>query len=185
MHPDVPDGGEGSGIEYDHRAPRPAKQTAASAYERLQTEDNRIMARPTPRFVPGRCRMPATKNQRPMSSMKNKVQLVGHVGQDPELKQVGSGQQLLRLSVATNERFRSGDGDWKDDTQWHPVVAWGKQAERLASQVKKGSGLMIEGRLVHRSYETKEGEKRYATEVVLTEYFLLASKPVTVEEGAA
>ena len=120
-----------------------------------------------------------------MSSMKNKVQLVGHVGQDPELKQVGSGQQLLRLSVATNERFRTGEGDWKDDTQWHPVVAWGKQAERLASQVKKGSGLVIEGRLVHRNYETKEGEKRYATEVVLTDYFLLASKPAMVEESVA
>lgn len=117
--------------------------------------------------------------------MKNKVQLVGHVGQDPELKQVGSGQQLLRISVATNERFRTAEGEWKEDTQWHPVTVWGKQAERLARTIRKGSGLVIEGRLVHRSYETKEGEKRYSTEVVLSDYHLLASKPAMVEEGVA
>lgn len=117
--------------------------------------------------------------------MKNKVQLVGHIGQDPELKQVGSGQQLLRLSVATNERFRTGEGEWKDDTQWHPVVAWGKQAERLAKLVRKGTGLVIEGRLVHRAYETKEGEKRYTSEVVLSDFHLLAPKPAAIEEAVA
>lgn len=110
------------------------------------------------------------------TTMKNKVQLLGRLGNEPELKEVGNGQRLLRLSLATNERFRAADGDWKEDTQWHPVVAWGKQAERLANQVKKGSALLVEGRLVHRTYETKEGEKRYSTEVVLADYQLMSTK---------
>lgn len=107
--------------------------------------------------------------------MKNKVQLVGHVGQEPEVRTVGAGRQLLRLSLATNERFRAADGEWKEETQWHPVVAWGRQAERLASMVRKGSGLMVEGRLVHRSYEAKDGSKRISTEVLLSDYQLLAT----------
>lgn len=113
--------------------------------------------------------------------MKNKVQLTGHLGNEPELKKLESGQHLLKLNLATNERFRSADGEWQTDTQWHPVVAWGKQAERLSSLAHKGSGLMVEGRLVHRKYETKEGEKRTATEVVVTGFYLLAAKEAVAE----
>lgn len=114
---------------------------------------------------------PTTMN----TTMKNKVQLIGNLGGDPELKEMGNGQHMLRLNLATNERYKGADGEWRSDTQWHPVVVWGKQAERLATQVRKGSGLVVEGRLVHRRYETKEGEKRFSTEVVLNEYQLLAS----------
>lgn len=109
------------------------------------------------------------------------MQLMGHLGNEPELKKLESGQHLLKLNLATNERFRSADGEWQTDTQWHPVVVWGKQAERMAAMVHKGSGLLVEGRLVHRRYETKEGEKRTTTEVVLTEFFLLAAKEAVVE----
>ncbi|MBK6341854.1 MAG: single-stranded DNA-binding protein [Flavobacteriales bacterium] len=118
-----------------------------------------------------------------MTTMKNKVQLVGRIGKDPELKTVGSGLAMLRMSIATNERFKAADGEWKDDTQWHPVVAWGKQAERLASSLRKGSGIVLEGRLMHRSYEAKDGSKRMSTEVVLSDYQLLAPKaePVMAE----
>ncbi|MBK8225708.1 MAG: single-stranded DNA-binding protein [Flavobacteriales bacterium] len=115
-----------------------------------------------------------------MTTMKNKVQLVGRIGKDPELKTVGSGNAMLRMSIATNERFKGADGEWKDDTQWHPIVAWGKQAERLATILRKGSGIVIEGRLVHRSYEDKDGIKRMSTEVVLADYQLLASKAEAV-----
>lgn len=114
--------------------------------------------------------------------MKNKVQLIGHVGNDPELKEFQSGQRMLRLNLATNERFKTAEGNWKEDTQWHPVVAWGKQAERLAATVRKGSGLVVEGRLTHRTYENKEGEKRYATEVVVVDHQLLAIKEAVAEE---
>lgn len=110
------------------------------------------------------------------TSMKNKVQLIGNLGKDPELKNLPNGQALLRLSLATNERFKTAEGEWKENTQWHPVVVWGKQAELLAGMVHKGSGLVIEGRLVQRSYESKEGEKRYSTEVVLSEFQLLGSR---------
>ncbi|MBK9419147.1 MAG: single-stranded DNA-binding protein [Flavobacteriales bacterium] len=109
------------------------------------------------------------------TTMKNKVQLIGNLGGDPELRTMTNGQHMLRLNLATNENYKGADGEWKSDTQWHPVVVWGKQAERLATQVRKGSGLVVEGRLVHRRYETKEGEKRFSTEVVLSEYQLLAS----------
>lgn len=117
----------------------------------------------------------ATTNTPPVmnTSMKNKVQLIGNLGADPELKGLNNGQQMLRLSLATNERYKGADGEWKEDVQWHPVVVWGKQAERLSALVKKGSALMVEGRLVHRRYETKEGEKRFSTEVVLSEYQLM------------
>ena len=74
------------------------------------------------------------------TSMKNKVQLIGNLGKDPELKNVGNGQALLRLSLATNERYKTPEGDWKDNTQWHPIVVWGKQAEKMATQVRKGTG---------------------------------------------
>lgn len=111
-----------------------------------------------------------------MTTMKNKVQLIGHVGKDPELRTVGNGNAMLRMSLATNERYKGADGEWKEETQWHPVVAWGKQAERLAGMVRKGSGLLVEGRLVHRSYEAKDGSKRTSTEVVLADYQLVAAK---------
>lgn len=110
------------------------------------------------------------------TTMKNKVQLIGNLGKDPELKNVGSGQALLRLSLATNERYRTADGEWKDNTQWHPIVLWGKQAEKLAGMVRKGSGLVVEGRLVQRTYESKEGERRYSTEVVVSDFQLLGSR---------
>lgn len=113
--------------------------------------------------------------------MKNKVQLIGNLGRDPELRNLENGQALLRLSLATNERYRTAEGEWKDNTQWHPVVVWGKQAEKLASQVRKGSGLVVEGRLVQRTYESKEGEKRYSTEVVLSDYQLLGAKETATE----
>lgn len=109
-------------------------------------------------------------------SMKNKVQLIGNLGNDPELKNLANGQAMLRLRLATNERYKGADGEWKDNTQWHPIVVWGKQAEKMAGVVRKGTGLVIEGRLVQRSYESKEGERRYSTEVVLSEYQLLGSK---------
>lgn len=110
------------------------------------------------------------------TSMKNKVQLIGNLGKDPELKNLPNGQALLRLNLATNERYKGADGEWKDNTQWHPVVVWGKQAEKLAAQVTKGSGLVVEGRLVQRTYESKDGERRYSTEVVVNEYQLLGKR---------
>ena len=110
-----------------------------------------------------------------MATMKNKVQLIGNLGNDPELKEIGKGQHMVRINLATNERYKGTDGEWKEITQWHPITAWGKQAERLAELTRKGTGLVVEGRLVHRSWETASGEKRYSTEVALSEFHLLAN----------
>lgn len=118
-----------------------------------------------------------SKTQTAMNtSMKNKVQLIGNLGNDPEIKNLAGGQAMLRLRLATNEKYKTTEGEWKEMTQWHPIVVWGKQAEVLATLVRKGSGLVVEGRLVQRSYESKEGEKRYSTEVVLSEFQLLGSR---------
>jgi single-strand DNA-binding protein len=119
-----------------------------------------------------------TNQERMNTTMKNKVQLIGNLGADPELKTVSGGQHVLRLNLATNERYKAQDGEWKSETQWHTVVVWGRQAERLAGQVRKGAALLVEGRLVHRRYETKEGEKRFSSEVVLNDYQLLAATAV-------
>ena len=110
-----------------------------------------------------------------MSTTKNKVQLIGNLGRDPEVKDLNNGQRMVRMSLATTDRYKAADGQWKEDTQWHTVVAWGKQAELLSNQVRKGTGLLVEGRLVHRRYE-KAGEHRYATEVVLSGYQVLAER---------
>jgi single-strand DNA-binding protein len=105
--------------------------------------------------------------------LRNRVHLMGNLGKDPEVRQLEGGKQMARLSVATNERFSFGDGQTKLDTQWHSVVAWGRTAEQVAQLLRKGSQVALEGRLVHRTYETKDGQKRYVTEVVMDRFELV------------
>ena len=105
--------------------------------------------------------------------IKNRVQLMGNLGKDPDFKEFEGGKKRARFSVATNERFTYGDGQFKDDTQWHNVVAWGKLAEQVSEQLGKGARITLEGRLVHGSYDTKEGQKRYYTEVVISTFQVL------------
>lgn len=107
---------------------------------------------------------------------RNSVQLMGNLGKDPEMKEVNGGRRVARISVATNESWKDASGQWKQDVQWHPVVAWGKQAELVAEQLHKGSRVSLEGRLVHRSYETKDGQKRYVTEVVLSHFKVVSTE---------
>ena len=111
----------------------------------------------------------------------NRVLLMGNLGKDPEVKELQGGKRLARFSVATNERFSYGDGQTKEDTQWHSVIAWGRTAEQVARQLRKGSRLSLEGRLVHRVYETKEGQKRYVTEVVMNSFALEGPREETAE----
>jgi single-strand DNA-binding protein len=108
-----------------------------------------------------------------MNALRNKVQLIGNLGQDPEILTLESGNKLAKFSVATNETYRNGNGEKVTDTQWHNVVAWGKTAEIVESYLSKGNEVAVEGKLVHRSYENKEGEKRYVTEVKCNELLLL------------
>ncbi len=96
----------------------------------------------------------------------NKVQLAGNLGNDPEIKTFENGNKLARFSMATNEEYTTRNGEKATNTQWHFVTAWGKIAERVETELKKGSFISIEGRLVNRNYTDKNGQKKYITEVV-------------------
>lgn len=109
-----------------------------------------------------------------MNGIKNRVQLIGNVGNDPEIKTLESGKKLAHLTIATNERYKNEKGEKVEQTEWHRVTAWGKVAEIIEKYVEKGKEVAIEGKLTHRSYEDKNGEKRYLTEVVVNEILLLS-----------
>lgn len=111
-----------------------------------------------------------------MSTLKNKVQLLGNLGSDPEIINLESGRKLAKFAIATNETYRNAKGEKVTDTQWHNVIAWNKTAEVIEKYMHKGNEVMIEGKLTSRSYETKEGEKRYITEVVCNELLMLGSR---------
>ena len=112
-----------------------------------------------------------------MNTLTNKVHLIGNLGFDPEVREIAKGRKVARISVATNDSYRNAAGERITDTQWHTVVAWGTTAEAVERLLRKGSPIALEGRLVHRSYETKEGVKRYITEVVLNDFQLLQPRP--------
>ncbi len=108
-----------------------------------------------------------------MSTLRNTVQLIGHVGNEPEIVNLESGKKLAKFSVATNESYKNSKGEKITDTQWHNIVAWGKTADLIENYVPKGKEVGIEGKLTSRSYEDKDGVKRYITEIVCHEILLL------------
>ena len=108
-----------------------------------------------------------------MNTLRNKVQLIGNLGNDPEIINLESGKMLAKFSIATNESYKNAKGEKITDTQWHNIIAWGKTAEIVEKYVTKGKEIAIEGKLTSRSYETNEGEKRYVTEVVCNELLML------------
>jgi single-strand DNA-binding protein len=112
-----------------------------------------------------------------MYALKNKVQLIGHVGNAPEIKNTDTGKKVAKLSVATSESYRNTKGEKVTETQWHSLVAWGKVAEIIEQYVNKGSEIAIEGKLTHRDFTDASGIKRYFTEVVINELLLLDKKP--------
>lgn len=108
-----------------------------------------------------------------MTTLRNKVQLIGHVGNDPEITNLESGKKVARLTLATNETYKNDKGERVTETQWHTIVAWGKTADLIEKYVTKGKEIAIEGKLTHRSYDDKNGDKRYITEVTANELLLL------------
>ncbi len=108
-----------------------------------------------------------------MNAMKNRVQLIGHVGNDPEIKNLEGGKKVANLTIATNDSYKNDKGEKVEQTEWHKVVAWGKTAEIIEKYVTKGKEIAIEGKLTHRSYDDKNGEKRYITEVLANDVLLL------------
>ncbi len=108
-----------------------------------------------------------------MNAMKNRVQLIGHVGQEPEVKSFDGGKKLANITIATNDYYINDKGEKVENTEWHRVTAWGKTAEIIEKYVTKGKEVAIDGKLTHRSYDDKDGTKRYITEVVVNDILLL------------
>lgn len=113
------------------------------------------------------------KNLHAMNAIKNKVQLIGHVGQEPEIKTFDGGKKVANITIATNESYTNNKGEKVENTEWHRITAWGKVADIIEKYVIKGKEIAIEGKLTHRSYDDKEGNKRYITEIVANELLLL------------
>ncbi len=111
-----------------------------------------------------------TKN---MFALKNKVQLIGNLGNAPEVRSTEAGKKLVRFSVATNEQYKNAKGERVTETQWHNLIAWGKVADVAEKFLVKGTEVAIEGKLINRNYMDKEGNKKYITEIQVTELLLL------------
>jgi|ERR1039458_2392014 single-strand DNA-binding protein len=106
----------------------------------------------------------------------NRVQLIGNIGKDPEVKHTPQGTPVAKLTIATNERFKDKSGEWQDRAEWHNVVLWQRLAEIAGEYLKKGAKVYIEGRLQTRSWDDKaSGQKKYMTEVIATDLILLGS----------
>ena len=111
-----------------------------------------------------------------MKSLRNSVQLIGRLGKDPEVKTFGE-KMKASFSLATSDSYKNQKGEKIQDTQWHNVVIWGKLAGVAEKYLKKGNEVAVEGKLVHRSFETTEGEKRYITEINVNDLVMLGGKP--------
>lgn len=108
-----------------------------------------------------------------MTTLRNRVQLVGNLGMNPEIVNLESGKKIAKFTVATNESFSDGKGKTTTNTQWHNIVAWGKQAEIAEKHLQKGKEVALEGRLTYRQYEDKNKQTKYITEIVLNSYIVL------------
>ena len=111
-----------------------------------------------------------------MSTLRNRVQLIGRVGNDPEVKSFDGGKKLATVSIATSDSYKNEKGERVEQTEWHRVVAWGKTAEILEQFVTKGREIAVDGKLTHRSYDDKDGVKRFMTEIVVNEIQLVGNK---------
>ncbi|HCM74903.1 MAG TPA: single-stranded DNA-binding protein [Cytophagales bacterium] len=110
-----------------------------------------------------------------MKSLRNSVQLIGRLGKDPEVKEYGD-KKKAAFSIATTDTYKNNKGEKVEDTQWHNVVIWGKLAGVAEKYLKKGAEVAVEGKLVHRIYETDKGEKKFFTEINVNDFVMLGNK---------
>lgn len=111
-----------------------------------------------------------------MYALKNKVQLIGNLGNNPEIKTIDGGKKMAKFNIATNESYRNANGEKITETQWHNLVAWGKLAEIIEKYITRGSEVAVEGKLTYRTYNDKEGNKKYFTEIQVNELLMLGEK---------
>ena len=105
----------------------------------------------------------------------NKVILIGHLGKDPELRDV-AGNKVANFTLATSESYKDKSGEKQTVTEWHNLVLWGKIAEIAEKYLKKGSQVYVEGKIMYRSYEDKQGNKRYITDIKVHDLTMLGGK---------
>lgn len=111
-----------------------------------------------------------------MNTLKNSVTLIGNLGKEVEIKELASGGKRAKIVLATNDYYKNNKGETVTETQWHNLVAWGKTAEMMASMLIKGNEVAIQGKLMHRSYEDKDGNMRYTSEVKVNEFMKVSRK---------
>jgi single-strand DNA-binding protein len=110
-----------------------------------------------------------------MYALKNKVQLIGNLGNIPEVNYTDDGRKWVRFSIATNETYYNNKGVKVTETQWHTLVAWGKLADLVQRYLNIGRQIVVEGKLVNRNYYDKTGSRRYITEIVVNELLILGA----------
>jgi single-strand DNA-binding protein len=110
-----------------------------------------------------------------MNSLKNRVTLIGNLGQDPETKTTESGKKVTNFTLATDDGYKNSEGQKVNETTWHNIVAWNGLADIAGKYLKKGRQVAVEGRIVYRTYEDKKGATKYITEIVLNDLILLRS----------
>jgi single-strand DNA-binding protein len=115
----------------------------------------------------------------------NKAILIGNLGRDPEIRYTPSGQAVASFTIATSEKWRDKDGQMQERTDWHNIVCWGRQAELANQYLKKGRPVYIEGRIQNRSYDDKEGNKKYISEIVVQRLQFLGGRPEDTGTGGA
>ena len=118
-----------------------------------------------------------------MKAIKNKVQLVGRLGADPEMKMYGDAKKLANIRLAVNDRYKNGKGEWMDETQWFNLVAWSKLAQYAEKYLVKGTEIAVEGRLLTKSYTDKNAVKRISTDIIVSEILILSKKNSATKES--
>jgi len=117
-----------------------------------------------------------------MNALRNRVQLVGNLGQDPEIRTLDGGKKVVHFTMATSDNYKNSDGQKVEETTWHNIVAWNGLAETASKFLKKGQEVLVEGRIVYRTYEDKKGGTKNATDIVLNNLLLLRSSKAKGKE---
>ncbi|RLD47128.1 MAG: single-stranded DNA-binding protein [Bacteroidetes bacterium] len=111
-----------------------------------------------------------------MKNLRNSVTLIGHLGDTPEFKELDNGTTLAKFAIATDESYKNKSGEKVDATEWHNLIVWGAQAKTVRDYLKKGSKVMIEGRLTTETWDNKEGVKQYRSQIVVNDFLMLDKK---------
>ena len=111
-----------------------------------------------------------------MKNLRNRVNLIGNLGTNPEIKVFDSGKKMAKLTLATNDSYKNSNGEKVEETQWHNLIIWGNTAEVAEKYLKKGNEIAIEGKISYRNYEDSEGKTKYITEIIVNDLLMLTKK---------